>query len=211
MTFSHQIIIFVFSSLLINILPGPDMIFIISRTLSHHSRGGYISVAGISTGLLVYTIAVATGLSLLLTHSNMTFQIIKWLGAIYLAYLGIKLFFFQSNQVAVPQEKPSAQHDLTVFRQAFITNLLNPKILIFFNAFLPQFVMPTLGHTFLQFILLGFIFILTGTSVNILVVLASSRAKANVEKINTFKVIHSKIAGLVLIALALKLAFEKLI
>ena len=169
-----------------------------------------MSVGGISTGLLIYTIAVATGLSLLVVHSLIVFQVVKWLGAAYLAYLGVKLVFFKSRQVVASQKEPHARHDYTIFQQALIVNLLNPKIFFFFIAFLPQFVMPALGNTFLQFTLLGLIFILTGTSINVLVVLISSKAKTHLEKINTFRAIHSKVAGLVLIVLALKLAFEKL-
>ena len=158
----HEFILFIIASLTINLIPGPDMLFVMSRTVSHGPRGGLLSVAGISTGLGFHTVAVASGLSLLILHFHLAFLAIKWLGAAYLCYFGIKLLFSTVSQIQGNETGNAKLSGRKIFTQALITNLLNPKIIVFFLAFLPQFVTPGEGRTFVQLLILGLTFITTG-------------------------------------------------
>ncbi|PIQ43114.1 MAG: homoserine lactone transporter [Gammaproteobacteria bacterium CG11_big_fil_rev_8_21_14_0_20_46_22] len=204
---AHTIFLFILASLMLNILPGQDMLFIISRTLAYHLRGGLYSVAGISVGLLVYTLVVASGLSAIMIQSHILFNTIKFMGAIYLVYLGIKLFKQKDNMVINSKNLASISAG-KLFLDGFVTNVLNPKILVFFIAFLPQFVQPENGGLFCQFALLGLIFIVSGTCVNSAVVLFSHKLKSVLLKNQKIKQIQARVAGMILIALGLKVAFE---
>jgi len=205
----HELLLFIVASLAINIIPGPDMLFVMARTMSNHKRGGFLSVAGISTGLLIHTFIVASGLSLIILHSHLAYQLIKCAGSIYLIYLGIKLLFAKHSVLTDDQLEASKGKDFTIFKQALLTNLLNPKIIVFFFAFLPQFANPQNGPLFLQLIYLGLLFIFTGTAVNSLVVLGTHKVKSKLENNPLYQYVQEKIAGTIMILLGLRLLILK--
>lgn len=168
----NNLILFVLAGLTLNITPGPDMMFIITRSVSEGTRSGIISSLGIAAGSLIHTMAVAFGLSALLIAVPAAYEIIKYAGAAYLVYLGIRMFFSKQNITLNDKTKPVKMH--SVFLQAMLTNIFNPKVALFFLAFLPQFVNPE-GNVTLQLILLGLLFNFNGTIVNILVALSAGR------------------------------------
>jgi threonine/homoserine/homoserine lactone efflux protein len=201
----HILLLFILASLTLNLLPGPDMLYIMARTISHNKRAGLLSSAGISTGLIIHTFAAATGLSLIILQSALAFMLVKFIGAGYLIFLGIKLILAKNN-VELNIKEISKLGGLKIYKQGFLTNLFNPKIIIFFMAFLPQFIQPRQEHVFCQFILFGFLFIFTGTCVNALVVLMSDKIRKYISTKNIYKVFQEKITGLILIGIGIKLA-----
>mgnify|MGYP006364875655 FL=1 len=147
----NNIILFVLAGLTLNITPGPDMMFVITRSVTESTRSGVISSLGIAAGSIFHTLAVALGLSALLMAVPAAYEVIKYTGAAYLVYLGLKMLLGKQSLKLNDDKKPVKMH--SVFLQAMVTNILNPKVALFFLAFLPQFVNPE-GIITIQLILL---------------------------------------------------------
>ena len=160
----HGIGLFIVSSVLLNIAPGPDSAYIVGRGVQMGWRGGMAAALGISCGCLVHVFGAAIGLSALLMASSVAFTLLKWLGAAYLCYVGITMLL--SRQPA-PTDFGALGRGGTPLRQVFwqgvLTDALNPKVAMFFLAFLPQFVDAEAPHKTVAFLLLGLIFISGGT------------------------------------------------
>jgi len=152
--------LFVGASWALIIAPGQDMLYVITRGMSHGRRAGILSALGVIAGLLVHTTAAALGLSVILQTSALAFTVIKLAGALYLLYLGVKTWFdksaFQVHAVS------SAANPGALFGQGVLSNVLNPKVAIFFLAFLPQFVDRESGNVAVQMVALGMIFAFFG-------------------------------------------------
>jgi threonine/homoserine/homoserine lactone efflux protein len=160
----HDFWLFFVSALLLNIAPGPDTAYIVGRSLQMGWRGGAAATFGISTGCLVHVFGGAIGLSALLAASSAAFTILKWFGAAYLCYVGITMLFSRASAPpAGAATERSGSSFAKVFWQGALTDILNPKVALFFLAFLPQFVAAEAPHKALAFILLGLIFIFNGT------------------------------------------------
>jgi threonine/homoserine/homoserine lactone efflux protein len=165
----HDLGLFVFSGLLLNITPGPDTAYIVGRSLQAGWRGGAAAAIGIGCGCLVHVFGAAIGLSALLMASSTAFTVVKWIGAAYLCFLGIKLLLSRpptfdaglTGRTVFPGNASSLRQ---VFWQGALTNVLNPKVALFFLAFLPQFVVPDSSHKAFAFLLLGLIFVCNGTA-----------------------------------------------
>lgn len=156
-------LLFVAASLAVIIAPGPDILYVVAKGISQGRRSAIVAAAGFCSGLSVHTALAAFGLSALLLASAVAFSIIKYAGAAYLIYVGAKAFF-SHGLVSLPSgDKPMAHGK--IFAQAFVMNVLNPKVVIFFLAFLPQFVRPGYGETWVQFCLLGASFAMMAFSV----------------------------------------------
>jgi len=166
--------LFVVSGLLLNITPGPDTLYILGRAASHGWRGGTVAALGIGAGLLVHTFAAVVGLSALLAASATAFTILKWFGAGYLVYLGISLLRARP-EIHQPAPTLRVAGLRRVFLQGFLTNVLNPKVVLFFLAFLPQFVDPAAPDKALAFLFLGFVFNFNGTLWNLFVAWSAAR------------------------------------
>lgn len=151
---------FILASFLLWITPGTDTMYILARSITQGRQAGLISTFGISSGILVHTVFAAFGLSAVLATSALAFTLIKVVGAAYLIYLGLEVLLKKSQSIT-PQV--SAMSGWQIYRQGIVTNLFNPKIAIFFLAFLPQFVDPTAGLGALPFLLLGLFFVTGGT------------------------------------------------
>ena len=160
----HEFWLFILSGLLLNITPGPDTAYIIGRSVQMGWRGGAAAALGICTGCLVHVFAAALGLSALLAASSVAFTVVKWAGAAYLCFIGIQLLL--SRPGAMPSADAAPASDEISLRQVFwqgaLTNVLNPKVALFFLAFLPQFVAADSPHKAAAFVLLGLIFIFNG-------------------------------------------------
>jgi len=202
----NDLFLFIIAGLTLNITPGPDMMFIITRSVAESTRSGVISSLGIAAGSLFHTLAVAMGLAALLMAVPAAYEVIKYAGAAYLIYLGIKTFLNKQSLHIDDDKKPVKMH--SVFLQAMITNIFNPKVALFFLAFLPQFVNPE-GNITLQLILLGLLFNFNGTIVNVVVALAAGRlGKFSKLKLNNSS-IFKWITGSVFIGLGIRLALHE--
>ena len=159
----HQLWLFVLSGVLLNVTPGPDTAYIIGRSVQMGWRGGAAAAIGICYGCLVHVFGAAVGLSALLMASSAAFAVLKWVGAAYLLVTGIQMLLSRPHPVADQAAAPAETSLSRVFWQGALTNILNPKVALFFLAFLPQFVAADSAHKPLAFLALGLIFISTGT------------------------------------------------
>jgi threonine/homoserine/homoserine lactone efflux protein len=160
----HDLWLFVVSGLLLNVTPGPDTAYIVGRSVQLGWRGGVAAVLGISTGCLVHVFGGAIGLSALLAASSAAFAVVKWAGAAYLCFIGIKMLLTRPPASVDNMSISGGAVPLRdVFWRGALTNILNPKVALFFLAFLPQFVDADSPHKALAFMLLGLIFICNGT------------------------------------------------
>jgi len=150
--------LFVGAALALLVTPGPAVLYIVTRSVDRGRRAGLVSVLGICTGTLVHVAAAALGLSALLVSSALAFNVVRWLGALYLVILGIRTLLDRDGvSVDVADRGPDDLH--SVFRQGVIVNVLNPHTALFFFAFLPQFVNPSRGRLPLQMMTLGLVFV----------------------------------------------------
>jgi threonine/homoserine/homoserine lactone efflux protein len=163
--------VFLAATLALNISPGPDMLYVISRSLEQGRKAGVVSALGIGAGTLVHTFVAAIGLAALLLSVPIALQIVRYAGAAYLVYLGLRMLLARNlSESSKGQPDPMSSHGLVaVFRQGVMTNILNPKVALFFLAFLPQFVDPSKGSVWFQMIALGLLFDTSGTCVNTIV------------------------------------------
>jgi threonine/homoserine/homoserine lactone efflux protein len=154
-----DLLLFASASLALLLVPGPAVIYIVSRSLEQGRAAGAVSVLGVHAGSVVHVAAAAAGVSAVLATSATAFAFVKYLGAAYLVYLGVqRLRRGRSALPAEPLREPAAR----LFRRGFVVNVLNPKTALFFLAFLPQFVDPTRGAVAAQLLVLGLCFILLG-------------------------------------------------
>ncbi|MEN8234830.1 MAG: LysE family translocator [Actinomycetota bacterium] len=154
------LVAFAGAAMILFILPGPAVVYIVTRSLSQGRAAGLVSVAGIHVGSAVHIVAAAVGLSALLATSSAAFTTIRWLGAAYLIYLGVRALTSQDGSFAPANAETSSYR--RVFTQGIIVNVLNPKVALFFLAFVPQFIDPSLGSTTLQVAVLGVVFVGAG-------------------------------------------------
>ncbi len=153
----HDLWLFVVSGLLLNLTPGADTLFIATRSAALGWRFGVAAALGICTGCLVHVLAAALGLSAILATSPLAFTVVKWVGAAYLAYMGLNLLLQRQQAGQAPRALAPAAWS-SVFVQGFLTNVLNPKVALFFLAFVPQFIAPAAPQKALAFLVLGGIF-----------------------------------------------------
>ena len=158
----HELWLFILSGLLLNVTPGPDTAYIIGRSIQFGWRGGAAAAIGICCGCLVHVFGAAIGLSALLMASSTAFALLKWAGAAYLFFAGIQMLLSRSHPLAEATVDSNETSLARVFWQGALTNVLNPKVALFFLAFLPQFVAAESAHKTLAFLALGLIFIFNG-------------------------------------------------
>ncbi len=195
--------IFILSSILLNITPGSDTIYILSRSIFQGKKAGIMSVYGIVSGSLVHTLLAGLGLSLILMQSALAFNIVKWIGAAYLIWLGVRSIMARHEDNPSMQAVES-QSNRKVYLQGMMTNVLNPKVALFYLAFIPQFVSPEQTYGAIPFILLGLTFSTTGILWCMLLVLFSSKMAKRLQssRISTYM---NKITGSIFILLGLNL------
>jgi Putative threonine efflux protein len=197
--------LFFVASLLLNLTPGNDMIYVASRSISQGSRAGIISACGIFIGCLVHTLAAILGLSFIIAKSAFVFGIIKFLGAAYLIYLGARSLLSRASANEEIEKMPRV-NKLKLLRQGIITNVLNPKVAIFFLSFLPQFVDPTSPSFKLQLLVLGTWFDFQGAVILVGVAWVLGKTTQFFKQNPTFWNVQQKITGFVLIGLGIKIA-----
>lgn len=199
----HNYLLFVISGILLNLTPGTDTMYIISRSISQGKRAGVYSAAGIASGTVVHTLLAAFGLSYILAKSLILFTTVKVIGAAYLVYLGIKMIRSKSTDSPEPT---ALEHIKTrkILVQGMITNVTNPKVALFFLAFLPQFI-DTHFHSPIPFIFLGMTFITTGFIWCVAVAYFSSLATRKLRKNIKIGTWLNRITGGVFILLGINL------
>lgn len=171
---TQDLALFVLSALLLNITPGPDTLYIVGRSSTQGLKAGVIAALGIGAGTMVHITAAALGVSAILSASASAFAVLKLAGAAYLVYVGISLLLSRTGD---PQAAPTPSRAAlqTVFLQAFWTNVLNPKVALFFLAFLPQFVGAEAPSKVVALLFLGLLFNVNGTLWNLFVAWSSAR------------------------------------
>ena len=200
--------LFLSVSLLINLSPGPDMLYTAARSLSQGTKAGILSALGIFSGCLVHTTAAVFGLSKIIQDSVFLFSIIKYAGAAYLIFLGMRSFFRKpKTQSNIVKLEPISYKK--IYFQGVITNVLNPKVAIFFLSFLPQFIDPQSLFLKEQIAFLGLWFDVQGTLILVLVALVTGYFQMMLQKNKAFWNWQEKITGLILVALGIKMLFTR--
>ncbi len=202
----HGFGLFLVAGILLNLMPGQDTMFVIGQSLTGGFRSGIAAALGIALGTVFHTVAAALGLSAILATSPLAFSIVKFLGAAYLVLLGLKLMLARSaRDGAAPLAVPATPR--AVFRQGVLTNVLNPKVALFFLAFLPQFIDPAGGTRILAFLALGATFIMTGLLWCLVLATAAARLQSFFRRNPNFRSVVDRVVGSLFVALGARLAW----
>jgi len=202
----HDFALFVTTGILLNFTPGPDTLYILGRSMAHGRRAGVASALGISVGSIFHTGAAALGLSAFLATSAWAFTFVKVAGGAYLIFLGVRALVERRHELSMPahfQRRGAG----AAFRQGILTNILNPKVALFFLAFLPQFIDAGAPSKTLAFVLLGLTFVMTGTTWCLILAWFSSAFSARLRESPTVAAWLSRAVGSLFILLGLRLAF----
>ncbi len=197
---------FLLTGILLNITPGNDTIFILTKSISQGKKAGIISALGIATGSIIHTIFAACGLAAVLSQSVLIFKLIQYAGAVYLLYMGYQMLKDSEGLKTEIIDHQKAVNYYHIYRDAIITNVLNPKVALFFIAFLPQFINPEFKNSLLPFLILGATFITTGTIWCLVLAIFASMIFSKLKNDSKISLYINKFCGLVLIALGIKVA-----
>jgi len=198
--------LFAVAALTLLVIPGPSVLFIVARSLEQGRLAGFVSVLGVQLGGTVHVLFAAFGLSALLMQSALAFSLVKYAGATYLIYLGLRTLFLRAE---VPSELEVEPKRLSrVFMQGFVVNLLNPKTALFFFAFLPQFVQPARGPVAMQVFVLGLLFIGLALLSDSLYALLAGSAGRLLKGNRRFVQIQKSVAGTIYLALGVTTALS---
>jgi RhtB (resistance to homoserine/threonine) family protein len=200
---------FLIAGLVMNLTPGADTMYILGRSIAQGKKAGILSVLGISTGAIFHILFATLGLSIILAKSATAFEIVKYLGAAYLIFLGLKAILKkESGKFELSHENKIVNYKKIYF-SGVLTNILNPKVALFFLAFLPQFIDPNYVQSSFPFLILGITFLLTGTIWCLILALFASKLSDRIRKNYKIKMWLDKITGGIFIALGIKLALMK--
>ncbi len=208
---STQLLVFIAAGWLLNLTPGPDVLYIVSSALRSGVRAGIVAALGIVSGCFVHVLAAALGVGALLATSATAFAVLKWLGAAYLLWMGVKLLLARGGSSVVPAvaDRSSTPTDLwRVYRQGFLTNVLNPKVALFFLAFVPQFIAPGTEDKVGAFLLLGLLFNLNSLPINFGYAWLAGWASRRVGTVQRAMHWMDRAAGVMFIGFGLKLALS---
>ena len=205
----HDFGLFVGAGILLNIVPGQDTVYILGRTAAGGRRTGIASALGVSAGGLIHTMAAAFGLSAILASSATAFLIVKLLGAAYLVYLGIQLLMRSHRHLPSSPSYESNSGVAKAFWTGMLTNVSNPKVALFFLAFLPQFIEPTSSSQVLPFLMLGITFVATGTLWCLFLTMCADYMRSRAESATWLSTVLPRLCGAVFIAMGLRLVVSK--
>ena len=196
------------AAILLIVTPGPAVLFIVARSLEHGRRGGLASALGVATGGLVHVAAAALGLSALVLSSALAFSVVKWAGAAYLVFLGLRTLLAPAPVPASPVSAAAPAPDLRrTFGQGILVNILNPKTALFFLAFLPQFVDVRRADVTTQLLVLGGLFVVLAVTSDVLYVLVASSFRNVLATHAGFLRAQRYVSGTVYLGLGLSAAF----
>ena len=206
---STQLLMFIAAGWLLNLTPGPDVLYIVSTALKSGVRAGIVAALGIVSGCFVHVFAAALGVGALLATSATAFTVLKWVGAAYLMWMGVKLLLAKGGSSVVPAVASHEPADLgRIFRQGFLTNVLNPKVALFFLAFVPQFIAPGTPDKVTAFLLLGLLFNLNSLPINFGYAWLAGWASRRVGAVQRAMHWMDRAAGVMFIGFGLKLALS---
>jgi len=201
----HRFVLFFAAAVVLAITPGPGIFYVLARSLAGGKREGIRSSLGTFIGGLFHVLAAALGVSAVLAASAVAFHTVKYAGAAYLVYLGIRMIRTRDAELEVAASVPSQR----AFQQGILTEALNPKTALFFLSFIPQFIAPAAGHVFLQFIVLGTISVALNTTADLLVVLLAAPLERQLKHSATFRRRQRVASGLGMIGLGAYLALAE--
>ena len=205
----HSYWLFVGASIVLALIPGPDMAYMLARCIAQGRRAGLIAALGFNLGGYFHLAAAMLGLSAILATSSVAFTVVKWLGAAYLVYLGMGALRSKQGPLVINGSGLTSRGDRTILWQAFLSDALNPKVAMFFLALLPQFIDPHASHPTLQILVLGVTVNMIALTSNILVVLCSARLTQKLRQNAAITNWMQKAMGALFITLGLRLAAEK--
>jgi len=203
-----DIYLFIIAGLLLNITPGADMLYILSNTFQKGFKTGVVASLGIGAGCLFHVFLAVVGLSALLQTSVVAFTVVKYIGVVYLMYLGISMLLKSKDKSKTEQAVPVPTSLRKVFINGILINSLNPKIAIFFITFLPQFINVDAPNQSMGLLILGLTFIFFGTIVNIIISYVSLNISSKFTYTGLITSVLKKAVGTLFIAFGLKLAME---
>jgi threonine/homoserine/homoserine lactone efflux protein len=198
---------FLMAGILLNLTPGTDTMYILGRSISQGKRAGICSALGIGSGCLVHTMLAAFGLSVIIARSPFAFNAVKLAGAAYLLYLGIRLLVAKPSLAFVTGGGETTGLG-KIYVSGILTNVLNPKVALFFLAFLPQFVDPHHAASAVPFLILGLTFIFTGTTWCLLLAIFASAMSKQIRRTPSIKTWLDRLTGSLFVAIGIKIAFE---
>ena len=204
---THQLVMFIAAGWLLNLTPGPDVLYIVSNALRSGTRASIVAGLGITAGCFVHIFAAAVGVGALLAASATAFTVLKWVGAAYLLWMGVRMLLSRPSQgggIAAAAPAAAAMPLSKVFLGGFWTNVLNPKVAIFFLAFVPQFIAPGVDNKALAFVLLGVLFNVNAIPVNVGWALAAGWMARRVRGLHWL----DRVAGAMFIGFGIKLALS---
>jgi threonine/homoserine/homoserine lactone efflux protein len=203
----QNLLLFAGAALVLLVIPGPAVLYIVGRSVAQGRRAGLVSVLGIHTATFIHVLAAALGLAAVLVSSALAFSVVKYAGAAYLIWLGLRKIFGPAESAAADGELPRYSHG-RLFRDGFVVNLLNPKTALFFFAFLPQFVDVGRGHVAMQITLLGFVFALLGFCTDSAYALLAGTAGDRLKRSRGYLKFERYGSGVLFIGLGLVAAFS---
>ena len=207
---THDLPIFIAAVVALVLMPGPDAMYILGRSVTQGARAGILSGLGTMAGLVTHITAAALGLSAILAASAHAFTVVKWAGVAYLLYLGVRTFFDKSGFAAPDGQSGKRRSAQALFWQGMLTNLLNPKVALFFLAFLPQFVDPAAQSKVAAFFFLGAFVLAIGLVWKMTLALLSARITRALRNSRGFSRFAHRVMGVLLVGLGLRLAQQKL-
>ncbi len=206
---TQDLLLFVIAGLLLNFTPGPDFLYIVGRSAAQGFRAGVWAALGIGAGCFVHILAAALGLSAILATSALAFTIVKWIGAGYLVYVGISMLLARRTAAAETIAALPEVSYARIFWQGFLTNALNPKVALFFLAFVPQFIAADSPTKVMAFLFLGVVFNINGTLWNIFVAWMSSRLLGRLTAATDLGLWLNRAMGGFFVGLGVKLALSE--
>lgn len=203
----NLLLVFVFAAVTISLVPGPDMIYVAANAIGRGPGAGVLSAVGIGVAMMVHTAAAALGLSYLFAQSAWAFEVVRYAGAAYLIWLGVRAL--RGPAFDAGDFGPEGTSASRILRRGFFTNLLNPKVIVFFAAFLPQFVAPENGSVILQFLFLGAVFTCVGFLVDAGVAVAGGKVRCLISQSPEALRLLNRLSGVVFVGLGIRLLFVR--
>ena len=211
---SAHLLVFILSGWLLNLTPGPDVLYILNHAMRTGLRAGVVAAFGIVAGCFVHVVAAALGVSALLATSATAFVVLKWVGAAYLVWMGVRMLLARQGDMhpAIVAGRAVGQNVAPLLRQVFLrgflTNVLNPKVALFFLAFVPQFIAPQSTDKAWTFLMLGLLFNLNSLPINLGYAWFGSLAVRRVQSVQRGMRWLDRVAGLMFVGFGVKLALS---
>jgi len=205
----NSYLLFIGASIILCIVPGPDMVYLLSRTIAQGKKAGFAAALGINLGGYFHLTAAILGISAIIATSALAFTILKYCGAAYLIYIGFKAILSNSSSAIGSADNETQLSIKSIFWQGFISDVLNPKVAIFFISLLPQFIQADNNNTFTQLIILGITVNIIALLINFVLVEFSHSVSSNLRQSNRVSKVLHNVMGIVFISLGLKLATEQ--